>query len=236
VEEARELNRLRYLAAMGITPLVSRRPLPGAKATRKLALRSPPEAPVSVPQPAAAPAPAAGEQRSAGARLAADLRRDERSMTAPAPVETAPAAPATSATPAERFRLAVLFAGDRLWLEDMGEDALARDQVDLVEAIVAALRHPESADARPDVRQFDWPLHGNAQLDLGPDEAASALAGFLGRQISEREPVEIVCLGAEAARRLRGLDLGCALRELPSTRQMLSEPLVKRRAWHALKS
>lgn len=148
-----------------------------------------------------------------------------------ADTDAADAAPA-----AARFRLAALVAGQRLWVEDLGDLALAREQVELIGAIAAALLHPEVNVTRPVVAQFDWPMHGNQQLDLGAGEAAASLASFLGRQIEEQRCVEVMCLGPAAADRLRPLRLACAVRELPSTRQLLRDPLGKRELWAMLRS
>ncbi len=124
----------------------------------------------------------------------------------------------------------------RLWLEDLGSDALAKEQVRLIHAMATALLHPEPLGEEPRVAQFDWPMHGNLQFDLGSEEAARSLEGFLGRQIDEGAVVELICLGDAAAARVAGLTLACARRRLPSTRDILREPQRKRDAWRELQA
>lgn len=237
----REIDRLRYLQAMGITPLVARRALPGARPSRHLGLKGPAstsQLDEAAPAPPA-PADAVRTPPPSMARESAAALRAELGEAAPAPpsvpTRNRDPAPAAAAS-AERFRLAALVAGQRLWVEDLGDLALASEQVELITAIAAALLHPEVTGARPVVTQFDWPMHGNLQLDLGAEEAAASLASFLGRQIEEQHCVEVMCLGDAAAGRVAPLRLACATRKLPSTRQLLHEPLAKRELWAMLRS
>lgn len=205
---AAELRRLRYLAALGVTPLVSRAPLPGAAPSRKLALRE------------RGPSPGA----------------PQASRRPPAPRATAPRARGETAGPrATRFRLAVIVCARRLWLEDLGNGALATEQLQLVAAIARALEHGAGETAEPVVTQFDWPLHGNRQLDLGAGEAAVALSSFLERRLDEQSCVELMCLGQAAAERVAPLALSCPVRRLPATRALLSVPLRKRELWRELR-
>lgn len=144
--------------------------------------------------------------------------------------KTAPQVPSAAA---QRFRLAVLVCADRLWLEELGDDVLAREQVELVSAIGRAMKHPEKTQPAR-VGQFDWPMHDNGQLDLGADEAAASLQGYLGRQLDDHQCVALCCLGEPAQARIKGLSLPCATRVLPSTRELLENPLRKRELWERL--
>ncbi|MEE4279576.1 MAG: hypothetical protein V2I82_14000 [Halieaceae bacterium] len=136
----------------------------------------------------------------------------------------------------ERFTLAVVAVAGRLWVEDLAEGVLAREQLELIRAMGAALLHPTLLESAPAVTQFDWPLHGNRQLDLGEAEAAATLTSFLSRQLDALELSEVIVLGEAAARRLRSIRLAAARRELPSTRELLAEPLRKREAWSLLRA
>lgn len=102
-------------------------------------------------------------------------------------------------------------------------------------AIARALEHGAGETAEPVVTQFDWPLHGNRQLDLGADEAAVALSSFLERRLDEQACVELMCLGQAAAERVAPLALSCPVRRLPATRALLSAPLRKRELWRELR-
>jgi hypothetical protein len=252
---AREIRRLRYLQAMGLPVFVAHRPLPGAAPTRKLLLKNPPAAAAraaSAPEPGAATrgraqsvatGSATATQKSAPTTAATDraaaLRESLQAAPqakVPAPVPQRPAGPRPAQPQTQRFSLAAMLCADRLWLEELEDALLAQDQVQLVGALARALLHPEPLAKKPVVTQFDWPLHGNQQLDLGPDEAAASLQGFLLRQLEENRCVELVCLGEAAAERLRGLRLPCALRRLPSSRDVLENPHRKRELWAALRN
>lgn len=154
-----------------------------------------------------------------------------RAQTAPAAAPTSP-----QRSRGERFRLAVLVCAGRLWVEDLGEEALATDQLSLVAAMGRALTHPELDAASPRSAQFVWPLHDNQQLDLGAEEAAASLGGFLRRQLDENACVELVCMGEAAAKRLHSLPLPCAKRIVASTREVLSKPNLKAALWRELRA
>lgn len=233
---------------MGIQPLVAHRALPGARPSRRLRLKHPAPGPAEPPQTAdTRPAATAKLGGSTAVYAAPEALRE--SLSAPSDsrpsraVPTAPSEPQkrdevadTSARLSERFSLAVLMAAGRLWIEDLAGSALAREQVDLVAAMALALSHPEAPGERPSIAQFDWPMHGNHQLDLGPEEARVSLESFLRRQMQERDCSAIVCLGEGARTRVSGTDLGAPVVVLPGTRELLQEPVRKREAWAALRT
>ncbi|MFT7288759.1 MAG: hypothetical protein ACI87W_002882, partial [Halieaceae bacterium] len=154
----------------------------------------------------------------------------------PAPNPTAAARPQDSALPVLRFRLAVVLVAGRLWLEDLGDEALARDQVQLIAALGRALEHPNISDAPPRVTQFEWPLHNNPQLDRGSEEATASLQSFLLRQIDDQPCEELMCLGARASTLLEHVELPCASRQLPASRDMLQNPDLKRQLWRDIRA
>jgi hypothetical protein len=205
-------RRAVILDAMGILLLSSRRDLPGAAPSRRVTLAPrQPQAPAAEPEPAAIAA--------AGAATAA---------AAPAAVRS----PASRTPVVESLHLATLLIGDWLWIEDLGELPLAREQVALVRAMALACGLPAAA---PAVRPFRWPAHDNPQLDRGPAAAASALRAFL-RRVCEEEAVSRLCLlGTAAAERIAGLSLPLSAHMLPSTREMLAAPQRKRDAWATLR-
>jgi len=230
-----------------VQPLVARRPLPGAAPTRRLVLRTR-VAPVAVPRSDSAHAPIQPanppRERAAPIPEARALRDTLERPEVPLGAKRTPRgsdpshARASTAAPAareERFSLAVVIAAKRLWIEDLGEFPLAREQVELIGAMATALRHPEAVRERPLVTQFDWPMHANEQLDLGPEEAAASLASYLERQAEERGCEAILCLGPKAAERLGRISLGRPQSVLPSTRTLLENPIAKRDAWRILR-
>jgi hypothetical protein len=248
MDASAELRRLRYLAAMGVPVYVTRRALPAAAVTRKLALKSGAAAPVAH----AAPTPPRAEKNSARpAPQAAALRESLREISPRGAAESAArpsaretliqAPPETAPRPGEtveavRFRLAALVCAERLWLEELGDEALAQEQLQLVAGIGYALMHPRSIDDAVTVTEFQWPMHDNLQLDLGPEEARASLQGFLQRQLDDHACVELICLGDAAADLLKGMRLPCAQRRLPASREVLGNPAIKRDLWQALRS
>ena len=216
-----ELRRLRYLAALGVTPLVSRAPLPGAAPSRKLALRERSSLSRQSPAPRDTAPPSPRVLRDAALATARPAPGGQCETTDPR---------------ATRFRLAIIVCARRLWLEDLGDEALATEQLQLVVAIARALEHGAGEAAEPAVTQFDWPLHDNRQLDLGADEAAAALSSFLRRRLHERACVELMCLGQAAAERVAPLALSCPVRHLPATKALLRDPLRKRELWRELRA
>ena len=160
-----ELNRLAYLQAMGIESYVSRGQLAGAAVSQRLSVRQkrpPQERQAPVPQVAPVAREKPAREKPAMPQV------EERARPAPAPDMRAPRA--AQSRPVEHFSLAALVAGPYLWLEDLGGRPLAREQVQLVQGMALALA---GGPIKPDVAQFDWPMHNNRQLDLGA-AAASA--------------------------------------------------------------
>ncbi|MEM1403316.1 MAG: hypothetical protein AAGG55_08300 [Pseudomonadota bacterium] len=242
---AAELRRLQYLQAMGVTPLVSRRALPGAAASQRLYLKN---APKNIGQGSEiAPADQSRETNRTASESAqamrASLRSDAR-RSAEVPVqktqgitehlETAPEAVQPQVS--ERFSLIAVRCASRLWVEDLGGEALAQDQLQLIAAMGRALQHSDGERVVVTHTQFDWPLHGNMQLDLGNEEAAATLEGFLQRQLDEHGCVELVCLGEAAAERVNGLRLPVAARQIHSSRELLSNATLKKAAWDRLRN
>ena len=97
-----ELNRMRYLQAMGIDAYVSRAQLPGAAPTRRLAL-------VARQAPATAVPPAPEPTKTAPAQMP-QLDIPERKR--PEPDVQAPAVRPVPSSPAVRFSLAAIRAYD----------------------------------------------------------------------------------------------------------------------------
>ncbi|WP_439102491.1 hypothetical protein [Congregibacter sp.] len=242
---SQEIRRLRYLQAMGVPVYVSRRALPGAAVSSKYVLRESRTALVIDPggeaeqrrtakAPQTTASPAAQALRES---LRQDLDRQKPPLKAAsdrAGSREAKAASRQGSTP--RFRLAAMMTKGRLWLEDLGDEALAQDQLQLISAMARALDHPVKDEANVAVTEFRWPLHENAQLGLSSDDATAALQGFLSRQLEENACVELICLGDACKTLLKDLAIPCARRTIPSSRDMLKHPSTKRDAWKALRA
>ena len=216
-DAAREIRRQTYLQALGMDQYVSRRALPGAAETLRLRPSS------------ADPVDADHEHATVGGLET--LRSAAVEQTARQPSQ--PAAPAKGADTEAiiRFRIAAIQAGGWLWLEDLGDMPLAQEQVQLIAAMAAAVC---AGGDKPVVAQFDWPMHNNQQLDLGPEAATVSLGSFLERQLTDGQCAGLVLLGDAVGPRLPS-NLHCPHRiALPGTRAMLEEPALKRRAWAGL--
>ncbi len=228
-----DLARLACLQAMGLTLYSSRRDLPGAAPSRRVL---PPAASAAAPPPAAAPAAASGRTAEAPAARGDSPGSLARSLdvpkTRPAPRAEAPAAAATAGAGAVRFRLAAMVAGGALWLEELGDAPLAREQVALVYAMARACGWAAEA---PRVQEFAWPMHRNPQLDQGALAAATALRAFLARLVGEAGLTRILLLGSRARELAGQLALPVPAASLPSTRSMLAGAGAKREAWVVLR-
>ena len=224
-----ELRRLAYLSALGIDSYVSRSQLPGAAPTRRLAV-------IPARRENAVPVQHAGQARpdSAVAVVSDRLPADSHTpVSAPEPSGSAP----MEGQKTIRFSLAAVVAGGLLWLEELGDLPLAREQVHLIAAMARALSLSAgaAADTVHDVSQFDWPIHHNAQLDQGEGASRAAVAGFIGRKLEQHACRGMVLLGESSPARV---DLGmlpeAACVRIPGTLAMLSDPRHKKRAWTAL--
>jgi hypothetical protein len=150
--------------------------------------------------------------------------RVSSSDTTPEPASSA----ATLAVPA--FSLVAITAGGCLWVEELTNSGVSKNQVHLIRAIAKALALP---DGEVDVSQFDWPIHNNSQLDLGAEAAGAALGGFVQRKLDRCRG--LVFLGSASQQRLEvvQLELGLCVRTI-STLEMLQQPLLKKQAWQDL--
>ncbi len=123
-------------------------------------------------------------------------------------------------------------AGGCIWVEELAQAALAREQVQLVHAMARAVSGDAAA---PKVQQFDWPLHNNHQLDQGDDAARAAVAGFLQRQIDQQHCRGLVLLGSGSPRRVALDMLGdVSVVNTLDTLSLLADPQLKKQAWRDL--
>ena len=125
-----------------------------------------------------------------------------------------------------------------MWLEEMGGMPLATEQEQLVQAMAQALAvagNTRQEKKRPEVAHFDWPIHTNAQLDLGEEAARASVAGFIGRKLEQQQCRGLVLLGEASKARVRLEQLDCPLvASTVSSAEMLDNPLLKKQAWRDL--
>jgi hypothetical protein len=230
---------------MGIDAYVSRSQLEGAAVTRRLAIvrnRSavvPGAIPLIENRPAVAN-PATGRPQIP--KLEFSAKETPRTAAQPA-VE---AASSSATAPVPPFSLAALVVGDWLWLEELPGMPLTREQVQLIRAMASVLAietgrvqvgaAPPAAKAVQKA-QFNWPIHTNQQLDLGPEAARSAVAGFIRRKLEEHGCRGLVLLGRDCAARVPLAQLDCTqVVHTVSSAEMLQNGLLKKQAWLDLRS
>lgn len=210
---------------MGVEAYVSRRQLPGAAPTRRMALVL----------PGSGEAPAGGSAPDPASRIP----RPEMPVIRPsARIPKSGKQPARVSVPAAkevRFSLAAIVAGGVLWIEELGGMPLAREQTQLVHAMSRAVSPGDKG--RGQVNQFNWPMHNNRQLDQSEEAAREGLVGFMNRLIEEQGCRGLVLLGASchrwvAAERWPGLK---CVRTM-ATLEMINEPANKRRVWADLQA
>jgi hypothetical protein len=233
-----ELSRLEYLQALDIQGYISRAQLPGAAETQRLAIaRVVDRDSVAVlkhsPPPLGSLANGLAPESAQG-----------RVSPGPKPGARSDAGQQALSHPASRFSLAAIVAGGWLWLEELSDSVLATQQVQLVQAMAHALGRTdidqgrrEPGPERPEVTQFNWPIHTNRQLDIGPEAARSSVAGFIQRKLDQRACHGLVLLGEACATRVpvdqfSGLRLCCTA----STASMLRDPQLKRQVWRDLQT
>lgn len=225
-----ELQRLAYLDALGIDSYVSRKQLPGAAVTRRLAVRGAGRS-VAVEKVAGPPTTPAVPPPQRVERI---RERPGRNTT-----DRTPALPETGrpGTPVPRFSLVAIVAGEWLWLEELVGMPLTTEQVRLVHAMARALylergKAASSLAARPEVTQFDWPIHSNHQLDQGEEAARAGVAGFIGRKLEQHGCMGLVLLGQPCAARVP--DMGIHRVTTAGSAEILARPALKAQVWREL--
>jgi hypothetical protein len=243
-----ELKRMAYLEALGVDCYVSRGQLPGAAPTRRLAIISGSAGAASmisgsplagsVPRAPSGTVPASINDLQSS--LDAITSRDKSANTpTPTPTPTREGQPVGASLP--RFSLAAIVVGNWLWLEELGGMPLATEQVRLMQSMAQALCLAQGQEAavvaaatRPDVAQFDWPIHTNRQLDLGEEAARAGVAGFLGRRLEQCGCQGLVVLGEPARLWVLEKELNLPVMHTSSTVEMLATPALKQAVWQDL--
>lgn len=239
-----ELRRMAYLNALGVDCYVSRRQLPGAAVTRRLAI---------VGTPGRMPAAQARVEVSSAVKAASSISREgivrpdfgvdtRKAATAIAPVsEKLP-----GSEPVPRFSLSIIAAGDWLWLEERDGMPLTTEQVQLIQAMAQALvlsgasggASPRAAaavqGAKAVIAQFDWPIHNNRQLDLGEAAARTSVAAFVSRKLEEQGCRGLVLLGQSCVQRVPVAEISTVSVSTASSADILANPAIKAQVWRDL--
>jgi hypothetical protein len=221
-----ELRRMAYLDALGVDSYVSRVQLPGAAATRRLAI-------VTAPNSQQLSAGVIPEPLLSRSALVAQTAR-------PAKASVQASASPQQGEPVPRFSLTAIVAGDWLWLEELA-GPLTTDQVRLVQSMAQALLLCHQSPGgevkpvvQPEVAQFDWPIHTNQQLDLGEEAARASVAGFVDRRLGEYGCRGLVLLGQACAQHVPRQQISVETVNTVSSAEILAQPALKRQVWRDL--
>ena len=217
-----ELSRMAYLDALGIDSYVSRAQLPGAAATRRLAIVIAPSS----------------QQLPAG--VIPEPLLSQPQPVRPVAVSVQANASSQQGEPVPRFSLTAIVAGDWLWLEELA-GPLTTDQVRLVQSMAQALLLCHQSPGvevkpavEPEVAQFDWPIHTNQQLDLGEEAARASVAGFVDRRLGEHGCRGLVLLGQACVQRVPRQQISIVTVDTMSSAEILAQPALKRQVWRDL--
>lgn len=233
-----ELRRMAYLDALGIDSYVSRTQLPGAAQTHRLAI---------VPLPASAALDSAGgSEQGSPLRHLRDIsppsrraKTSEEETSSSSTHRDREASAGNEQVP--RFSLTAIAAGNWLWLEELAGMPLTTEQVRLIQSMAQALVQccgekdsALGAATRPEVAQFDWPIHNNRQLDQGEEAARAGVAGFVGRRLEQYGCAGLVLLGQTSAEWVPVQQLGIFTICTASSAEMLVNPALKSQVWQDL--
>lgn len=237
----REQRRRGTLLHLGIEPLVSRFNPEGARPHRHL------EPLPQSPQPAELSAPGTDKSRASGSATGVNrggkghsaevagtpraVRITTEAAAAPSPVSgDGPGVEQAATGKPVAFQLMIVSAGPWLWLEQLQDALIRREQLQLVQGMARAITEGDLAMSH---LQFSWPLAEHAHLPQHADAAKDSVSGQLRRLARERQARGYIFMGA-ACRQWVHVPPALACLDIPSTLDMLTEPALKRDAWQVL--
>lgn len=216
-----EQRRLTTLMHLGVAPLACQIDAPGARPVQRL---TPPEA---IKGRSDGDNPIGRAETVAGAALAQGSSATEPVETRKSLGQDQPVA-ATAAPVA--FQLLIVSAGQWLWLEQLEDALIRREQLQLVQGMARSISEGDVAMTH---LQFDWPLASHAHLPRDADAARESVAGQLRRLARERQARGVVLMGA-ACKDWVHVPPALLCLEIPATLAMLTTPALKRDAWGVL--
>ena len=227
----RERARRTLLTQLGIQPLVSRVDGVAARPSARLV------APSATAQIEVNDTVPVGEMEGAALRelLRGDGEREsviaseqtlvsDQVVSGDAPEPTTTSAPETTTS----LSLLMVVSDDVLWVEQLEDQLLRREQLRLIAAMARAIR---GAEVRCTHQQFDWPPTGQ-ELRAGPQHnLKEMLSGYLHRLTSDHAIGHIIHLGPCAV--LPESEM--PVTQMPSSLDLLRDAAQKPKAWEALK-
>ncbi len=245
---ARERRRRTTLLHMGVDPLVSRFDPEGARSQNRLQPPRP-AIPATVARTGLSGAVAGDQQGSpavnpGAVRQAGTVARGASGGKAAAPKHAAvgkdadvqPVADPVGGSSAAMvggsvtFQLMIVSAGAWLWLEELDDALIRREQLQLVQGMARSITEGELMMSH---LQFDWPLASHAHLPRDADAARESVSGQLRRLARERQARGFILMGSGCKEWVR-VPPALTRLEIPSTLAMLADPALKRDAWRIL--
>ena len=237
--DAREQRRRQTLSALGIEPLISRFDAPYGKPSVRFVEPEVAEAEnlnrdVAIGQAPLEP----GQQAVVNPGLDGQKERQDASSNPAQHSWQATQAESPAIQPQEpyqvnavAFHLLLVSAGEWLWAESLEDGLLHKEQLALVHNMAIAV-----SDASADLlhRQFVWPMAEHPHLPKDAVAARQSLGAQLER-IGKETPYRGIVLMGEAVSQWLSEELHAEAVVIPSTRQMLQTPTLKRDAWSVLR-
>ncbi|MBM29085.1 MAG: hypothetical protein CME58_11995 [Halieaceae bacterium] len=227
---ALECARRASLAALGITPLVSRTDPAGARPAARYAAPQQVESQMSA---AAAPrkVEAQGAQVRAMLEGPSEVPRAEAQKAQSEAVHPSTDTPTGSQAAPDKqppLSLVMVTSGDVLWVEVLEDQLLRQEQLQLIAAMARAIR---GASVRCGHQQFDWPPAQQSALAKAPGGLGDMLSGFLQRLTTDHRTQLIICMGPCESLP----DTGLPVHHIPSSLEMLRDSALKQTAWATLR-
>ena len=233
-EMQREQARRHLLSSLGLVPLISRYDPVGARPANRLAVPVVDAGSEGRDHGAALEGNTIShsEGEMQGDQLRALLRDDSGERPSPAghsqDTDRSEPPAVTPNRSEQRVSLLIVVTGDVLWIEQLGDQLLRKEQLHLIAAMGRAIRGPSVTCEH---QQLDWPPDGALKLTQA-DGLQEMLAGLLQRMATDHHSQLVIELGSIDL--LPPLDL--AVHSIPSSLTMLQDPGTKRTAWSILKS
>jgi hypothetical protein len=124
--------------------------------------------------------------------------------------------------------LLICAAAEFLWIEQLPERVVAREQLTLTTAMAKAVG---GHSAELVYRQFDWPIVDNPALPRDLATAQQSVGALLGRMRKEQAGRGIILMGDCPMLP----EVASQVHRIPASLAMLENPALKAEAWAVLK-
>lgn len=248
-----ELQRQRYLSALGIDSFAPRVVLPGAPASQLCELPEYElEEPAPQPAPASTPEPTPQRAAPAAAESVGQVLKDMGTEPARASAPVRPEVP-TRREPISQIHLHIWHPASDLMVIDQSDPGQALPTHQLLQNILRVCRGPDYRV--DDGHSTHWPMNSQLAEFYTKEDLRVELQAWLATEIQQKTGADIWLMGEAAARYFlpsqtayntvcyerTALDLGehdvpgqPRARVLPSLAELLTDPRLKAHLWKAL--